>query len=84
MSCPRIEFLCNIRTLSNLRPHCVTDLAKVHAFYALASECWADRRTWTCLTSANDELDDLVTRRHFPGHDGRILAGSRRISKQSK
>ena len=73
--CARIEFLG--RAVSEVpsyhTPGRSAHLAKVHGLDTLTTQRRTDWRTWRCLTSPYDELDDLVRTggsslfRHFGG-----------------
>lgn len=33
---------------------------EIHRFHSFATKCWTDGGTGTCLSGADDQLDDLV------------------------
>lgn len=67
---PDVEVERSVCSYGNSRGHrragqdvlcaCIEFLAKVHGLDTLTTQRRTDWRTWRCLTSSYDELDDLV------------------------
>src|SRR5277367_6456243 len=70
MGCTSIEFL---QVVVNHWPTCTSDaecryLAKVYALDSFAAQGRANWRTRTCLARSYDQLDNLISCRHFSRH----------------
>jgi hypothetical protein len=82
MGCTSIEFL---QVVVNHLAYCISNaecryLAEVHALDSFAAQGRANWRTRTCLARSYDQLDDLISCRHFSRHLDKFEDGDHNLN----